>query len=69
VKFRLSMCFFGPNLDRSAKFAAQSMPGGSVAHKVERCLFGITGEGAIFDSRVVHVSETGPKDDRANGWL
>ena len=36
-----------------------------MAHKVADAVYArITGEGRYFDSRVVYVSETGPKDDR-----
>ncbi len=65
VRFRVWDVFSGAELGNGLQFAGS--PGGwrRMAHKVADAVYSrITGEGGYFDSRVVFVSESGPKDDR-----
>ncbi|MEL6572000.1 MAG: Tol-Pal system beta propeller repeat protein TolB [Pseudomonadota bacterium] len=66
VKFRLYDVFSGTELGGGLQFAG-TVPGWRrMAHKVADAAYSrITGEGGYFDSRVVFVSESGPKDNRA----
>ncbi|HDY95157.1 MULTISPECIES: Tol-Pal system beta propeller repeat protein TolB [Sulfitobacter] len=66
VKFRLYDVFSGAELGSGLQFAGTVDGWRRMAHKVADAVYSrITGEGGYFDSRVVYVSETGPKDDRA----
>jgi len=65
VKFRLYDVFSGAELGDGLQFAGTTDGWRRMAHKVADAVYSrITGEGGYFDSRVVFVSETGPKDDR-----
>ena len=66
VKFRLYDVFSGAELGSGLQFSGTVDGWRRMAHKVADAVYSrITGEGGYFDSRVVYVSETGPKDDRA----
>ncbi|NNE51018.1 MAG: Tol-Pal system protein TolB [Sulfitobacter sp.] len=65
VKFRLYDVFSGAELGTGLQFTGTTDGWRRMAHKVADAVYSrITGEGGYFDSRVVYVSETGPKDDR-----
>ena len=65
VKFRLYDVFSGAELGSGLQFSGTVDGWRRMAHKVADAVYSrITGEGGYFDSRVVYVSETGPKDDR-----
>lgn len=65
VKFRLYDVFSGAELGEGLQFAGTTDGWRRMAHKVADAAYSrITGEGGYFDSRVVYVSENGPKDDR-----
>jgi len=65
VKFRLFDVFSGAEMGGGLQFAGTVDGWRRMAHKVADAAYGrITGEGGYFDSRVVFVSETGPKNDR-----
>ncbi len=65
VKFRLYDVFSGAELGSGLQFVGTEAGWRRIAHKVADAVYSrITGEGAYFDSRVVFVSESGPKDDR-----
>nr|WP_241461367.1 Tol-Pal system beta propeller repeat protein TolB [Sulfitobacter noctilucicola] len=65
VKFRLYDVFSGAELGSGLQFSGTTDGWRRMAHKVADAVYArITGEGPYFDSRVVYVSETGPKDDR-----
>ncbi|SFE57188.1 TolB protein [Sulfitobacter brevis] len=65
VKFRLYDVFSGAELGSGLQFSGTTDGWRRMAHKVADAVYSrITGEGGYFDSRVVYVSETGPKDDR-----
>lgn len=65
VKFRVWDVFAGTELGQGMQFASDVSGWRRLAHKVADQVYSrITGEGAYFDSRVVFVSETGPKDNR-----
>ena len=65
VKFRLYDVFSGAELGDGLQFAGTVDGWRRIAHKVAEVVYSrITGEGGYFDSRVVYVSETGPKDNR-----
>nr|WP_323785635.1 Tol-Pal system beta propeller repeat protein TolB [Thalassovita sp.] len=65
VKFRLYDVFAGQELGSGLQFAGTQDGWRRMAHKVADAVYSrITGEGGYFDSRVVYVNETGPKDDR-----
>ncbi|MBV2358827.1 Tol-Pal system beta propeller repeat protein TolB [Thalassococcus sp. CAU 1522] len=66
VKFRVWDVFSDAQLGEGMQFAAGSDGWRRLAHKVADQVYArITGEAAYFDSRVVFVSETGPKNQRA----
>ena len=66
VKFRVFDVFSGQPLGEGLQFAGSAQGWRRMAHKVADQVYSrITGEGGYFDSRVVFVSESGPKDDRA----
>ena len=65
VKFRLYDVFSGAELGSGLQFTGTVDGWRRMAHKVADAAYSrITGEGGYFDSRVVFVSETGPKDNR-----
>ncbi len=66
VKFRLYDVFSGAELGEGLQFAGTVAGWRRMGHKVADAVYSrITGEGGYFDSRVVFVSESGPKDARA----
>lgn len=65
VKFRLHDVFSDTQLGEGLQFAGTTASWRRMAHKVADAAYSrITGEGPYFDSRVVFVSESGPKADR-----
>ena len=65
VKFRLYDVFSGQELGQGLQFAGTTDGWRRIGHKVSDAVYSrITGEGGYFDSRVVFVSESGPKDNR-----
>ncbi|EEW24438.1 Tol-Pal system beta propeller repeat protein TolB [Rhodobacter ferrooxidans] len=66
VKFRLFDVFSGQQMGEGLQFAGTAQSWRRMAHKVADAAYArITGEGGYFDSRVVFVSESGPKNQRA----
>jgi len=66
VKFRLYDVFSGAELGEGLQFGGTISGWRRMGHKVADAVYSrITGEGGYFDSRVVFVSENGPKDNRA----
>ena len=65
VKFRLFDVFSGQQMGEGLQFAGTPATWRRMAHKVSDAVYSrITGEGPYFDSRVVFVSESGPKNER-----
>jgi len=65
VKFRLFDVFSGKQLGQGLQFGGTVNSWRRMAHKVADAAYSrISGEGPYFDSRVVYVSETGPKNAR-----
>ncbi|MEM9708522.1 MAG: Tol-Pal system beta propeller repeat protein TolB [Pseudomonadota bacterium] len=65
VKFRLFDIFADAPLGEGLQFAGDAAGWRRMAHKVADQVYArITGEGGYFDSRVVYVAETGPKNAR-----
>ena len=65
VKFRLFDVYAGSQLGDGQQLAASPQSWRRLAHKVADVIYSrITGESGYFDSRVVFVSESGPKDKR-----
>ncbi|MCL3880841.1 Tol-Pal system beta propeller repeat protein TolB [Marivita sp. GX14005] len=65
VKFRVWDVFAGTELGQGMQFAGTTEGWRRMAHKVADQVYSrITGESGYFDSRVVFVSESGPKDNR-----
>ncbi len=65
VKFRLYDVFAGTELGQGQQLVGTVDGWRRMAHKVADAAYSrITGEGGYFDSRVVFVSESGPKDNR-----
>ena len=65
VKFRVWDVFAGQELGQGMQFASDRSGWRRLAHKVADQVYSrLTGEQPYFDSRVVFVSETGPKDAR-----
>lgn len=65
VKFRLYDVFSGQELGQGLQFAGTTSGWRRMGHKVADAVYSrITGEGGYFDSRMVFVSESGPKDNR-----
>lgn len=65
VKFRLYDVFSGQQMGEGLQFAGTAQSWRRMAHKVSDAVYSrITGEGGYFDSRVVFVSESGPKNNR-----
>ena len=66
VKFRLYDIFSGAELGDGLQFQGTTEGWRRMAHKVADAVYSrITGESGYFDSRVVFVSETGPKNKRS----
>ena len=66
VKFRLFDVFSDAQLGDGLQFSGSTGSWRRMAHKVADAVYSrITGETAYFDSRVVFVSESGPKNNRA----
>jgi len=65
VKFRLFDVFAQSSMGEGLKFSGTRGDWRRIAHKVADTVYArLTGEGGYFDSRVVFVSETGPKGQR-----
>lgn len=65
VKFRVYDVFASQELGKGLQFGGTEAGWRRMAHKVADAVYSrITGEGGYFDSRVVYVAETGPKNDR-----
>lgn len=65
VKFRLFDVFNGQQMGEGLQFVGTPATWRRMAHKVADAVYSrVTGEGPYFDSRVVFVSESGPKDQR-----
>ncbi len=65
VSFRVYDVFSGAELGNGLRFAGLTSGWRRMAHKVADAVYSrITGEGGYFDSRVVFVSEAGPKGER-----
>ena len=65
LRFRVWDVFSGAELGNGLQFAGSADGWRRMAHKVADAVYSrITGEGGYFDSRVVFVSESGPKNDR-----
>jgi len=65
VKFRVYDVFSGAELGTGLQFSGSTDGWRRMAHKVADAVYSrITGEGGYFDSRVVYVSESGPKNER-----
>jgi len=66
VQFRVWDVYAGQELGSGQQFVGTAQGWRRIAHKIADQVYSrITGEGGYFDSRVVYVSETGPKDQRA----
>ena len=66
VQFRIHDVFAGQELGNGLQFVGTRAGWRRIAHKVADEVYSrITGEGGYFDSRVVYVAESGPKDQRA----
>jgi len=65
VRFRLWDVFAQSSLGEGLQFAGTAGSWRRIAHKVADAVYSrMTGEGGYFDSRVVFVTESGPKDQR-----
>jgi len=65
VKFRVYDVFSETELGKGLQFGGTSAGWRRMAHKVADAVYSrITGEGGYFDSRVVYVAQSGPKNDR-----
>ncbi len=65
VKFRLFDVFAEAQMGDGLQFGGSEASWRRMAHKVADAVYSrITGEGGYFDSRVVFVAESGPKDQR-----
>ncbi len=66
VRFRVYDVFAGQELGQGLQLVGTQEGWRRMAHKVADQVYSrITGEGGYFDSRVVFVAESGPKDNRA----
>ena len=66
VKFRLFDVYTGQQMGEGLQFAGTPQSWRRMAHKVADAVYSrITGESGYFDTRVVFVSETGPKNQRS----
>ena len=65
VKFRLWDVSQQKEIGKGKKYFTNAESWRRISHKISDTIYTrLTGEGAYFDSRVVFVSETGPKDNR-----
>lgn len=65
VKFRLFDIFSGDAMGDGLQFAGSEGEWRRIAHKVADQIYSrITGESGYFDSRIVFVAQSGPKDNR-----
>jgi TolB protein len=65
VKFRLFDVVSGQQMGQGLQFAGGVQDWRRMGHKVSDAVYSqITGEGGYFDSRVVFVAESGPRDNR-----
>ncbi len=65
VKFRLFDVLSGQQMGQGMQFAGSTDNWRRMAHKVSDAIYSrITGEGGYFDSRVVFISESGPRGNR-----
>ncbi len=65
VQFRIYDVFAGQELGQGLQLVGTQEGWRRIAHKVADQVYSrITGEGGYFDTRVVYVAETGPKDAR-----
>ena len=65
VKFRIFDVFAGQEIGKGLEISGNKENWRSMGHKVADVVYKrLTGENGYFDSRVVFVSETGPKNDR-----
>ena len=65
VKFRLFDVVSGQQMGEGLQFSGGTDGWRRMAHKVADAVYSrITGEGGYFDTRVVFVAETGPRDNR-----
>lgn len=65
VKFRLYDVFSGNEMGDGLQFAGTTQGWRRMSHKVADEVYArITGEDRYFDSRVIYVAESGPKDNR-----
>ncbi|WP_420005415.1 Tol-Pal system beta propeller repeat protein TolB [Arenibacterium sp. LLYu02] len=65
VRFRAYDVFAGQELGSGLQLSGTADGWRRIAHKMADTIYSrLTGEGGYFDSRVVFVSETGPKNDR-----
>ena len=65
VKFRLGDVSQQKEIGKGKQYFTNSESWRRISHKISDTIYTrVTGEGAYFDSRVVFVSETGPKDNR-----
>lgn len=65
VRFRVFDVFSGAEIGSGLQFTGTTDGWRRMAHKVADTVYSrLTGEGGYFDSRVVFVSESGPKDNR-----
>ena len=65
VKFRLWDVAQQKEIGKGKKYFTNSESWRRISHKISDTIYTrVTGEGAYFDSRVVFVSETGPKDNK-----
>ncbi len=65
VKFRLWDVPQQKEIGKGKQYFTNSESWRRISHKISDTIYTrVTGEGAYFDSRVVFVSETGPKDNR-----
>ncbi|MGJ8586008.1 MAG: Tol-Pal system beta propeller repeat protein TolB [Marinosulfonomonas sp.] len=65
VKFRVFDIFSDGQLGEGLQFGGSTGSWRRMAHKVADAVYSrITGEGGYFDSRVVYVAESGPKNNR-----
>lgn len=65
VKFRLFDVFAQATIGDGVQYVGSAEGWRRMAHKVADTIYSrITGESGYFDSRIVYISETGPKNDR-----
>jgi TolB protein len=66
VKFRLFDVFSGAQMGEGLQFTGSTADWRRMGHKVTDAVYSrITGEGGYFDTRIVFVAESGPRDRRS----